>query len=155
MKKLLLKPEKVLWEINGNEFSFHTIENNEDSLDLYVNASVNVLINVTNDSVEIDFKNIQLKFKNIHNMFLTKNILYAGYDDPFFDYNKYNTSELDSILEMSNLEQGIMWKKNQICPDPRFHSVETSENSNYYKIATDNYELDIMCEEYSYDFIID
>ena len=87
-------------------------------------------------------------------MILTKNILYAGYDDPFFDYNKYNTSKLDLILEMSNLEKGIIWKKNQICPDPRFYSLKTNENSKYYKIATDSYELDILCEEYSYDFII-
>jgi hypothetical protein len=74
MKKLILKPEKVSWEINGNEFSFHTTENHEGVLDLYVNVSVNVLINVT-DSLEIDFK-------NIHNMILKKNILYPGYDDP-------------------------------------------------------------------------
>lgn len=83
---MLLKPEKVLWQINGNEFNFHTIENDEGILDLHVNASVNVLINVT-DYLEIDFK-------NIHNMVLAKNILYADYDDLFFDYNRYNTSEL-------------------------------------------------------------
>ncbi|WP_144280851.1 hypothetical protein [Chryseobacterium echinoideorum] len=83
MKKLLLKPEKVSWQINGNEFNFHTLENDEGVLDLYVNANVNVLVNVT-DYLEIDFKNIQIKFKKIHNMILTKNILYAGYDDPFF-----------------------------------------------------------------------
>ena len=62
MEKLILKPEKVLWQINGNEFNFHTLENDEGALDLYVNASVNVLINVT-DYLEIDFKNIQIKFK--------------------------------------------------------------------------------------------
>lgn len=48
-----------------------------------------------------------------------------------------------------------IWKESQICPDPRFYSFENNENSKYYKIATDNYELDILCEEYSYDFIID
>lgn len=121
MKKLLLKPEKVSWQINGNEFNFHTLENDEGVLDLYVNANVNVnvnvnvLVNVT-DYLEIDFKNIQIKFKKIHNMILTKKILYAGYDDPFFDYKKYDTSDWDLILEMSNLEKGIIWKKNQICP---------------------------------------
>ena len=154
MKKQIIKPEKVSWEINGNEFNFHTLENDEGVLDLYVNVSVNTLINVT-DYLEIDFKNIQIKFKNIHNMILTKNTIYAGYDDPFFDYKKYDTSDWDLILEMSNLEKGIIWKKNQICPDPRFYSVETNENSKYYKIAADSYELDIICEEYSYDFIID
>lgn len=155
MKKQIIKPEKVSWEINGNEFSFHTIENNEYSLDFYVNASVNVLVNVTDDSVKIDFKNIQIKFKNIHNMILTKNILYAGYDDPFFDYKKYDTSDWDLILEMSNLEKGIIWKESQICPDPRFYTTENDENSNSYKIVTDTYELDIICDEHSYDFITD
>lgn len=154
MEKLILKPEKVLWQINGNEFNFHTLENDEGVLDLYVNASVNVLINVT-DYLEIDFKNIQIKFKNIHNMMLAKNILYPGYDDPFFDYKKYDISEWESILEMSNMEKGIIWKESQICPDPRFYTIENDENSNSYKVVTDTYELDFMCEEYSYDFIID
>ncbi|MBB6329223.1 hypothetical protein HNP24_000173 [Chryseobacterium sediminis] len=155
MKRLPLEPEKVSWEINGNEFSFHTIENNEDSLDLYVNASVNVLVNVTDDSVEIDFENIQIKFKNIRNMFLTKNILYPGYDDPFFDYKRYDTSDWGSILEISNIEKGIIWKRDKICPDPRFYFIENMEDLNHYKIVTDDYELDVVCKEYDYDSIVE
>jgi len=103
--------------------------------------------------VEIDFKNIPIKFKNIHNIFLTMNILYPGCDDPFFDYKKSDTSDWDSILEMSNLKKGIIWKENQICPDPRFYSIDDIEKYNHYKIVTDNYELDVWCDEYFYEYV--
>jgi len=154
MRKLALKPEKVSWQINGNEFSFYTIEDEEGSQDLYVKVSVNILIEVT-DYLEIKFENILIKFKDVNNMTLLKNELSDGYDDSFFDYDKYDVLHLKDVLELSNIEKGIIWKRDKICPDPRFYFIENKEKLNHYKIVTDDYELDIVCKEYDYDSIVE